>query len=219
MIRINVNPELVDTVTRVFKNYEISKKRINNFWLLTISGPNGEDPYDEISDYIGTFDDGFSIYEINHVKDGVLNQNSIFRREFLRGATYFSINKAQLSFTLSDEKDMMSMKNVIAIASSVGENFDLHIEEDTIVLDNLKLTSRVTGTDDYYGIPIVKVTQLDSNYDYVYNFTVDTPEHLYTLPTGIITHQCCRLRLDLTELRRKNGAFSDLVSLPEVLVW
>lgn len=207
MIRINVNPELVDTVTRVFKNYEISKKRINNFWLLTISGPNGEDPYDEISDYIGTFDDGFSIYEINHVKDGVLNQNSIFRREFLRGATYFSINKAQLSFTLSDEKDMMSMKNVIAIASSVGENFDLHIEEDTIVLDNLKLTSRVTGTDDYYGIPIVKVTQLDSDYDYVYNFTVDTPEHLYTLPNGMITHQCCRLRLDLTELRRKNGGF------------
>ena len=207
MIRINVNPELVDTVTRVFKNYEISKKRINNFWLLTITGPNGEDPYDEISDYIGTFDDGFSIYEINHVKDGVLNQNSVFRREFLRGATYFSINKAQLSFTLNDEKDMMSMRNVIAIASSVGENFDYHVEEDTIVLDNLKLTSRVNGVEDYYGIPIIKVTEIKSDYEYVYNFTVDTPEHLYTLPNGMITHQCCRLRLDLTELRRKNGGF------------
>lgn len=59
---------------------------------------------------------------------------------------------------------------------------------------------------DFYTVEITDVI-ITSKGDlpYVYNFEVDSPDHLYTLPNGIITHQCCRLRLDLRELRRRNG--------------
>jgi ribonucleoside-triphosphate reductase len=60
--------------------------------------------------------------------------------------------------------------------------------------------------EDYWAVPVKEVKLMDaSRITKVYNFTVDTKEHLYTLPNGIITHQCCRLRLDLRELRRQNG--------------
>lgn len=62
--------------------------------------------------------------------------------------------------------------------------------------------------DEYYMIPITDIVQQNaSRINVVYNFTVDTSEHLYELPNGMITHQCCRLRLDLRELRRKSGGY------------
>lgn len=42
--------------------------------------------------------------------------------------------------------------------------------------------------------------------DSLYCFEVDTDDHLFILGNGIVTHNC-RLRLDLRELRRKNGGF------------
>ena len=42
--------------------------------------------------------------------------------------------------------------------------------------------------------------------DSLYCFEVDTNDHLFILGNGIVTHNC-RLRLDLRELRRKNGGF------------
>lgn len=62
--------------------------------------------------------------------------------------------------------------------------------------------------DDYYCVPVESVEFKDaSRINTVYNFTVNTDDHLYELPNGMITHQCCRLRLDLRELRRKNGGY------------
>lgn len=62
--------------------------------------------------------------------------------------------------------------------------------------------------DDYYCVPVESVEFSDaSRINTVYNFTVNTNDHLYELPNGMITHQCCRLRLDLRELRRKNGGY------------
>ena len=47
-------------------------------------------------------------------------------------------------------------------------------------------------------------------YDYIgkqlYCFEVDNDEHLFTLASGLVTHNC-RLRLDLRELRKKSGGF------------
>jgi ribonucleoside-triphosphate reductase len=39
-------------------------------------------------------------------------------------------------------------------------------------------------------IPITNIRTIPSKSSKVYNFTVDTKEHLYELPNGIITHQC-----------------------------
>ena len=56
-------------------------------------------------------------------------------------------------------------------------------------------------------VPVTDVINVKSKTNKVYNFTVNTKEHLYELPNGIITHQCCRLRLDLSELRKRGGGF------------
>jgi ribonucleoside-triphosphate reductase len=54
-------------------------------------------------------------------------------------------------------------------------------------------------------VKIKNLRQIGTKTDTVYNFTVDTNRHLYELPNGIITHQCCRLRLDNKELRKRGG--------------
>lgn len=60
--------------------------------------------------------------------------------------------------------------------------------------------------DSYYIVPIKEVNLADaSEIEHVYNFTIDTDKHWVELPNGIISHQCCRLQLDLTELRQKGG--------------
>ncbi|MFW6030012.1 MAG: anaerobic ribonucleoside-triphosphate reductase, partial [Halanaerobiales bacterium] len=59
--------------------------------------------------------------------------------------------------------------------------------------------------EDYMLVDIKEVEELKSQANKVYNFTVDTDRHLYELPNGIITHQCCRLRLDNRELRKRGG--------------
>lgn len=61
------------------------------------------------------------------------------------------------------------------------------------------------GDEEFALMPIKSLEFPNSKSDVVYNFTVDTPEHLYELPNGIITHQCCRLRIDLRELRKRGG--------------
>ena len=62
--------------------------------------------------------------------------------------------------------------------------------------------------DEYFCVGVTGIELKDAKrINTVYNFTVNTKEHLYELPNGIITHQCCRLRLDLRELRKKSGGF------------
>lgn len=60
--------------------------------------------------------------------------------------------------------------------------------------------------ENYYLKKVKNVEKVkNTNIKRVFNFTVDTPEHLFTLPNGVVSHQCCRLRLDLSELRKKSG--------------
>ena len=100
----------------------------------------------------------------------------------------------------------------------------LHNILDTSIKDSEYFKDELSKSRDWYLVKISDITVMtashlkdhvdgtcynphDYNVNYVYNFTVDTNDHLYTLPNGVVTHQCCRLRLDLTELRRKNGGF------------
>ena len=61
-----------------------------------------------------------------------------------------------------------------------------------------------SGDEEFALMPIKSLEFPNPKSDVVYNFTVDTPEHLYELPNGIITHQCCRSNR-LRELRKRGG--------------
>lgn len=52
------------------------------------------------------------------------------------------------------------------------------------------------------AVEVTEVTWIDR--EPVMCITVDSPEHLFTLSNGLITHNC-RLKLDLAELRKKGG--------------
>lgn len=108
-------------------------------------------------------------------------------------------------------------EDLITLASSIGKIFKYSINNNnTRYFDNKEDKEYFTS----YKLDVVEYPQQDGfyvinvkenhsrkagNIEYVYNFTVDSPEHLVELPNGVITHQCCRLRLDLRELRKKNG--------------
>ena len=112
-------------------------------------------------------------------------------------------------------------EDMIALFATIGKYFEYQIDEkntryfkaDKSDLEHftsykLKIGDPQIYNDDYYIVGVSNVELLDArNIDTVYNFTVNTPEHIYELPNGIITHQCCRLRLDLRELRKKSGGF------------
>lgn len=52
---------------------------------------------------------------------------------------------------------------------------------------------------------VVSVSMVHGGDKFVYNFTIDTPEHLVELSNGIVSHQCCRLQLDKKALRKRGG--------------
>ena len=54
----------------------------------------------------------------------------------------------------------------------------------------------------YYKI--VNIKNIGKQNGYLYCFEVDDDSHIFMLANGVITHNC-RLRLDLTELRKRNG--------------
>lgn len=55
------------------------------------------------------------------------------------------------------------------------------------------------------GVEVVSVSKVQGGDKFVYNFTIDTPEHLVELSNGIVSHQCCRLQLDKKALRKRGG--------------
>jgi hypothetical protein len=57
---------------------------------------------------------------------------------------------------------------------------------------------------DFYGVKIKKIEKIKYT-GYVYDFEIKSQEHAFQLANGIITHNCCRLRLDLKELYNRGG--------------
>ena len=56
----------------------------------------------------------------------------------------------------------------------------------------------------FYGVKILKIEKFKYS-GYVYDFEINSKEHSFQLANGIITHNCCRLRLDLKELSNRGG--------------
>jgi len=56
----------------------------------------------------------------------------------------------------------------------------------------------------FYGIKIKSIEKIPYT-DQVYDFETKNKEHLFQLANGVITHNCCRLRLDNKELYKRGG--------------
>jgi anaerobic ribonucleoside-triphosphate reductase len=57
----------------------------------------------------------------------------------------------------------------------------------------------------YYKIVSIEKTN-DASSDFLYCLEIDSDDHVFALASGLMTHNC-RLRLDLRELRKRNGGF------------
>ena len=94
-------------------------------------------------------------------------------------------------------------------------------ENGTVTADNLKIgmslpyisennknTFELYDKKDSLNIEYSKIVDIEKvQYSNdLYCFEVDNDDHLFVLSNGIVTHNC-RLRLDLRELRRKNGGY------------
>lgn len=114
----------------------------------------------------------------------------------------------------------ITMKNGLSV--SLGENHLQPTKDNgTLLTKDLKVGMSIPYvdkqhldvflvTDDIKKIKIKyseieSIEQIEYN-DILYCFEIDDENHLFILCNGIVTHNC-RLRLDLRELRRKNGGY------------
>lgn len=85
--------------------------------------------------------------------------------------------------------------NKTAIGAKPISNYELGYDEDK------SICNKDSGYN-YYSVVDIEI--LNKPYEYLYCMEVNNTNHLFMLANGMITHNC-RLRLDLSELRKKNG--------------
>lgn len=163
------------------------------------------------------FVDGKSAKE-KHLKTTIYDTSYEFRKGVYDG--YLATDGSQKNKVFAHTTNKQLCKDFIILGATIGKYFRYQVNKNNTRYFKKDKSDKINFTsyklyiedpkeynEDFYMIEISKVVLLPSKSSTVYNFTVDTKEHLYTLPNGIITHQCCRLRLDLRELRRKSGGF------------
>lgn len=118
---------------------------------------------------------------------------------------------------LCDDLICLASSLGIVLKFSVNKNNTRYFKADKS--DKVTFTSyklyRFTGIlkDGVYYIPVREVKDVTHIPQFVYNFTIDNDDHLVELSNGIISPQCCRLQLDLNELRKRgNGLFGSAES-------
>ena len=148
---------------------------------------------------------------VNEFISEIYEMSNEFRMGLLKG-----LFPTDTSTLIINKKNKEIYNDIITIAASVGcymqiSEVKINNEEAYMMcanynsmIPNFNNPCRAIGN----TIEVAEVKKVDaSNINEVYNFSINTPDHLYVLPNGIITHQCCRLRLDLRELRKKGGGF------------
>ena len=175
----------------------------NNVRFVRING----NPYDIVKRFISGSDALTKSFT-----DHVFKMSVDFRRGLLDGfkATDGSVARNRL-YTSSDElrKDMqmllasLGMHGIINYKDErdgrLGKNPNYRIDFPT--RDNYGLLFKRDEKYNYYRI--IKIER-KANSNYLYCFEVDNDSHTFYLANGMLTHNC-RLRLDIKELRRKNG--------------
>lgn len=146
----------------------------------------------------------------------VWNTDDSFRTGLYDGYLTTDGSEQNRNFAHTTNKDLPD--DLIVLASSIGKILSYKVNDkncrywkkdksDLVYFTSYRLDipASYKETDDYYIVPVKSVEKLASRMKRVYNFTIDTPEHLVELPNGIVSHQCCRLQLDKRELRKRGG--------------
>lgn len=155
------------------------------------------------------------------VSSNIFNTSKSFRNGLIDGL--FTTDGCEKEHILMHTTNKKLCKDLIHICNSIGRHIKYRVNTkntryfkkdksdlETFTSYELKFktkSDKVNYKGDLYTlVDIAKINFLDaSKINTVYNFTVDTDDHLYELPNGIITHQCCRLRLDKRELVNNGG--------------
>jgi len=189
-VRVSVASRgLVETIKEYVREYGSLNKRLNSkLFARSIQFRKGV--------LIGIIEsDGFISRERNYAVLHLGNKDLILdilmlARSLGINTTYFESknktgNKEKIGYNLRFAGDMPDwLKNYLKLKKG----------------NNLKY--RDYG--DFYGVKIVKIEK-EKYTGYVYDFEIDSEDHAFQLSNGIITHNCCRLRLNLTELYNRGG--------------
>ncbi len=115
---------------------------------------------------------------------------------------YTSSNELRMSLTylLASLGRKYNINYIDTRDGRYGENPNYRI--DCPERDNYGEIYKTDSIYNYYKI--VSIEKVSSTKEYLYCFEIDNKEHLFTLANGLVTHNC-RLRLDMTELRKRGG--------------
>ncbi len=211
---ININREDIVKEIKKFFNYigcevKIEKQIEHNIFKVFVYGK-------QAVGFINEYISGTKAIE-KRILSTVWNTDDNFRLGMYDGYLNTDGSKNNNIFAHTTNKKLID--DLIILGSSIGKIFKYSVDKNNTrsfkkdKSDKVKFTSYklyiadnvYNKIEDFYIVPIKDIEFPISKTDNMYNFTVNTKEHLLELPNGIITHQCCRLRLDLTELRKRNG--------------
>lgn len=215
---ININKiEVKENIKKYFEDFGceviIKEQTDVSIFKITVLGK-------QACKLIENFIDGNSA-KTKRIKCSVWNTTMEFRNGILDGLLKTDGHIERKILTHTTNKELTD--DLITLANSVGKILKFRINDkntryfkkdksdlETFTSYELKFIDNfkkyIYEGNEYAIIPIKSVDLISSKKaKNVYNFTVNTKDHLYELPNGIITHQCCRLQLDKRELRKKMG--------------
>lgn len=185
-------------------NTKVSYKEGSNVRFVRING----NPYDIISTYVKGYD-----ALTKELTNKTFNSSYDFKEGLIEGfrATDGSRSKKRL-YTSSQQlrEDMntllstMGRKCLINYKDNrenrLGSNTNYRIDYP----ERESYGSLYKEDEKYNYYQITNIEEFDYVGDYLYCFEVNNKDNLFMLANGLITHNC-RLRLDLKELRKRNG--------------
>jgi len=206
--------EIVNEIVSYFETLgcrtRVEKKDEVNIYKVFVFGK-------QATGFVSNFVSGKKAIE-KKLKTTVYDTSVDFRRGIYDG--YLATDGSEKNKVFAHTTNKQLCKDFIVLAATIGKSFKYQInknnsryfkedksDKETFTSYKLYLNELEHYNDEYDMVEINEVNLIPSRAKKVYNFTVDTKDHLYTLPNGLITHQCCRLRLDLRELRKKSGGF------------
>jgi len=102
-------------------------------------------------------------------------------------------------------RDLMELANSIGVKCNVYKT----IMKNTYVGDSVLYTVHVCNTEKgyiykkhgkYCFVPVLKIEECKGSHGVAFCFETENKEHLFELANGLITHNCCRLLINMDEL-------------------
>lgn len=132
---------------------------------------------------------------------------------------YYSLETPVTSFGLLgyNKAVQMGINHLQPVVIEGTNEYKLKSAKDLVVGDKIPVNNYNLVTERYINgnqtisdslitATIYKIEEIEYSRAYLYCFEVDNYDNLFMLANGVITHNC-RLRLDLRDLRKRNGGF------------